>query len=157
MAGQGEIVIVRVPHGMMEPMPALCSRIKEIEPMYHFRYVKKLGFNTGVVKHQLQTPSAGFTALGLIALLGSRRVKNADVVAFLALLLAGTGTSLALASEVRDRGQEWGWRGLVRCMRHPSRKFWRAFISHFGQLLIALLIAFRWWRRGHTPCQREAH
>jgi MFS superfamily sulfate permease-like transporter len=103
------------------------------------------------MKHELQTPTLTFTLAGLLFLWWwwfRHPTSDPSVPAFVLLLMAGGGTGLALAAEVQDKGYEWGWLGLARALRHPSRKFWYTFGTHAPQLMLALWIALTWRHNG---------
>ena len=98
-------------------------------------------------KHEAKTPTAAFSTLGFFALfLSWAGVRRADLVAFIFLGLAGGGVGMALGGEVKAQGETWGWRGLARALRHPSKNFLIAFTTHMPQLIIAALIALKWRR-----------
>ena len=98
-------------------------------------------------KHEVQTPTAAFSTLGFLALfLSWAGVRRADLAAFILLGLAGGGVGMALGGEVRAQGETWGWRGLARALRHPSKNFLVAFVTHTPQLTVAALIALKWRR-----------
>jgi len=71
-------------------------------------------------------------------------IKWADIPAMLLLGAAGGGTAIALYEEVERQREVWGWRGIVRAMRHPSAWFWAGAIGHLPQLFIAVGLAFYW-------------
>lgn len=99
------------------------------------------------LKRKAQTPTVAFSTLGFLALfLSWAGVRRADLAAFIFLGLAGGGVGMALGGEVQAKNCEWGWRGLARALRHPSREFLVAFASHFPQLIIATCIALKWRR-----------
>lgn len=62
------------------------------------------------------------------------------------MLMASGGVAMALASEVRDKKQEWGWVGLYRSLKRPSKQFYVGLFSHLPQLVISLMLATRWWK-----------
>jgi len=98
-------------------------------------------------KHEAQTPTATFSTLGFLALfLSWAGVKRADLAAFILLGMAGGGGGMALGGEVRSQNREWGWKGIYKSLRHPSKEFVVAFFSHLPQLIISALIALKWRR-----------
>ena len=99
------------------------------------------------LKREAQTPTAALSTLGFLALfLSWAGVKRADLVAFILLGMAGGGVGMALGGEVNAQGREWGWKGIYKSLRHPSKEFVVAFFSHLPQLIIAALIALKWRR-----------
>ena len=105
------------------------------------------------LRHSIQTPTVGLTAIGLTAL-GLHiihDVDDADLIAFVALGLVSGGVAMALGAEVERHGEEWGWRGLARSLRRPSRIFWIHLFAHLPQLLIVSAIALHWRRRSKVP------
>ena len=104
----------------------------------------RLSYNHAAVKHFMQTPTFALTTLGFTGLL----LQPTRFAAFVALTFTGIGgCAMALSSEVRDKGQEWGWIGLTRALRNPTREFYRAFGIHLAQALVAGAIAMSWYRR----------
>ncbi len=98
-------------------------------------------------KHEIQTPTMAFSTLGFLALfLSWAGVRQADLVAFILLGMAGGGVGMALGGEVKAQGREWGWKGIYKSLRHPSKEFVVAFFSHLPQLIISALIALKWRR-----------
>lgn len=96
-------------------------------------------------KHLTQTPSFALTIVGYLALaLSTSRTKEASAVAFISLGLAGAGTVIALQGEVRDKQLEWGWMGIAKALRRPSKRFLISFSTHLPQLLTAVLLALSW-------------
>ena len=68
-----------------------------------------------------------------------------DIVAFLCLAFAGFGgVTAALQGEVRDKGLEWGWLGIVKALRRPSKRFLISFTTHLPQLITSAAIALNW-------------
>ena len=99
-------------------------------------------------KHILQTPSFGLSIAGYAALLATLvRTPGADIFAFGTLLLVGGATITTLQDEVKSQELEWGWEGLVKAMRHPSKDFLLRFAVHVPQFLTAGVIALRWRHR----------
>ena len=108
-----------------------------------------------LVKHFAKTPTFALTLAGcalLAASLADRRAKGAEVPAWLLLTLAGSAVATALQDEVREQGRVWEWRGIVRAMRRPSRRFLVGFAVHLPQLLTAGLLALA-WRRSSSRCR----
>ncbi len=106
-------------------------------------------------KHEIQTPTMAFSTLGFLALfLSWAGVKRADLVAFILLGMAGGGVGMALGGEVKAQDREWGWKGIYKSLRHPSKEFVVAFFSHLPQLIISALIALK-WRRDSERRDRE--
>ena len=104
------------------------------------------------VRHLMQTPSFALTIVGYLALaLSITGTKGASVTAFLALGLAGSGTIIALQGEVRDKGLEWGWMGIAKALRRPSKRFLISFTTHLPQLITAIAIALNWRKRDADP------
>ena len=98
-------------------------------------------------KHEAQTPTVAFSTLGFLALfLSWAGMRRADLVAFILLGMAGGGVGMALGGEVRSQNREWGWKGIYKSLRHPSKEFVVAFFSHLPQLIISALIALKWRR-----------
>lgn len=110
----------------------------------------KLGFNQAIIRHEFATPTFAFTILGLLCLALHNRTAagkhmGLDAPAFVLLSLAGVGgCAMAIAGEVRDKGNTWDWNGIVRSLARPSRTFKVAFGSHLGQALVAGVIAATW-------------
>ncbi len=97
-------------------------------------------------RHLTQTPSFALTIAGYLALalsLTKSRSKT-DVAAFILLGLAGAGTILALQGEVRDKRLEWGWLGIAKALRRPSKRFLISFTTHLPQLMTSAAIALNW-------------
>ena len=61
--------------------------------------------------------------------------------------LAGAGTIIALQGEVRDKGLEWGWMGIAKALRRPSKRFLISFSTHLPQLITCAAIALNWRKR----------
>ena len=103
-----------------------------------------------IPRHELQTPTVALTTLGYLALAiyATRRLPGADWAAFVCLGMSAGGVAMALGSEVQRKGEEWGWRGLYRALRRPSRTFVVAFISHTPQLITAAWLAYHWRKKG---------
>ncbi len=81
-----------------------------------------------------------------------------DVLAFFCLSLAGAGTVIALQGEVRDKQLEWGWMGIVKALRRPSKRFLISFSTHLPQLLTSAAIALSWrgyWKRTQKSTESE--
>ena len=98
-------------------------------------------------KHEAQTPTATFSTLGFLALfLSWAGVRHTDLAAFILLGMAGGGVGMALGGEVRSQNREWGWKGIYKSLRHPSKEFVVAFFSHLPQLIISAAIALKWRR-----------
>lgn len=108
--------------------------------------------------YQLQTPTVALSTLGCLALVAylMRRVQGADLVAFACLGLASGGVAMALGNEVQRKGERWGWRGLYRSLRRPSKAFIVACASHLPQLLVAAWISF-YWRKGKPRENSKRH
>ena len=104
-----------------------------------------------VPRHELQTPTAALTAVGYAALAvyAARRLPGADWAAFVCLAAAAGGVAMALGAEVQRKDEEWGWRGLCRALRRPSRTFVVAFLAHLPQLVTAAWLAFNWRRESN--------
>ena len=105
-------------------------------------------------KHHFQTPTFALSFLGVITLWASWAFKKQalEVPAFFLLSAAGAGVAIALWTQVERRGEDWGWRGLVRSLRRPDRHFLIGFFTHAPQFVAAGAIALAWGRRG-----REQH
>ena len=102
-------------------------------------------------KHELQTPSFAFSALGILLLIVSVVFKRRqlEVPAFCLLGTAGAGgVAIALWTVVERKKETWGWCGLYRALRHPDRYFWGGFLLHVPQALLACMLALVWRRRG---------
>jgi hypothetical protein len=96
-------------------------------------------------RHLTQTPSFALTIAGYLALaLSMSGTKGASVVAFICLALAGAGAIIAVQGEVRDKGLEWGWIGIAKALRRPSKRFLISFTTHLPQLLTAGAMALSW-------------
>ena len=97
------------------------------------------------VRHLMQTPSFALTIVGYLALAlpptGSRKTS---VLAFIMLSLAGAGTVIALQGEVRDKQLEWGWMGIAKALRRPSKRFLISFTTHLPQFITAMFLALSW-------------
>jgi|SRR3990172_6616991 len=108
----------------------------------------KLGFNKAILRRETTTPTFAFTTGGIAALIvhhALRKKIGLDVVAFVLLTLAGVGgCAMAIAGEVRNKGHVWGWAGIVKSLRSPSRTFRVAFGAHVTQALLAGAIAASW-------------
>ncbi len=105
-------------------------------------------------RHLTQTPSFALTILGYAALARSltRYSRRTDsIAAFIFLGLAGAGTILALQGETRDKRLEWGWLGIMKALRRPSKTFLISFTTHLPQLLTSMAIALKWRKRDATP------
>ena len=103
------------------------------------------------IKHQAQTPTMTLTTIGYLALAiyALRRLPGSDWAAFTCLAFSGFGgVAMALGGEVQRKGAEWGWRGLYRSLRKPSRTFAVAFAGHLPQLITCCIMAYCWRRRG---------
>ena len=110
------------------------------------RILHRLSYNRIAVKNFMQTPTFALTTLGFAGLLP----RSTRFPAFVALTFTGIGgCAMALSSEVRDKGQEWGWVGLTRALRNPTREFYRAFFIHFFQAVVAGVLAAHWYRGAH--------
>ena len=97
------------------------------------------------VRHLMQTPSFALTIAGYLALaLHVAQLRRMDTVAFITLGLAGAGTVIALQGEIRDKQLEWGWMGIAKALRRPSKRFLISFSTHLPQLLTAMAIALGW-------------
>jgi hypothetical protein len=109
-------------------------------------------------KHELQTPTFALTTLGTASLAAhlTLRIRHADTLAFIALGLAGAGTAMALGSEVKAKGETWGWKGLARSLRRPSRPFMVTFLCHLPQLVASMLIALKWRRRANDKVEANS-
>ncbi len=103
------------------------------------------------VRHLMQTPSFALTITGYLALaLHSAGVTRMDAIAFITLGLAGAGTVIALQGEVRDKQLEWGWVGIVKALRRPSKRFLISFSTHLPQLITSVAITLSWKRKSAT-------
>ena len=99
-------------------------------------------------KHILQTPSFSLSVIGYAALLATLvKTPGTDIIAFCALCLVGAATITTMQDEVKSQELEWGWEGLVKAMRHPSKDFLLRFAVHVPQFLTAAVIALRWRHR----------
>lgn len=106
-----------------------------------------------IFKHLIQTPTLAFTASGILCvILWALGVPWADVSAFIFFLLAGGGVAMALGSEVRRKGFEWGWKGIIGALfRKPSKELRAGIAGHILQLAAAIAIALIWRsRRGRS-------
>lgn len=65
------------------------------------------------------------------------------------LNIAGGGVAIALASEVRDKNHVWGWQGINKSVRKPTKQFLYGVFGHLPQLIVASLIAIIWWRNNN--------
>lgn len=86
----------------------------------------------------------------MLMLYWRREWRPAGLAAFLLLGLAGGGVAMTLGAEVERKQQKWGWLGLMKALRRPSKEFWRGFLGHLPQFLLAVYLAYSWWRR-ETP------
>ena len=111
------------------------------------------------LRHLTQTPSFALTIAGYLALaLHSAGVTRTDAIAFITLGLAGAGTVIALQGEVRDKQLEWGWMGIAKALRRPSKRFLISFSTHLPQLMTAASIALSWrgyWKRIQKSTESE--
>lgn len=109
----------------------------------------KLGFNS--FRHEMQTPTMLFSTLGFASLLLFALTNNkySILLSYIMLNLAGGGVAMAMASEVRDKKQEWGWKGLWVSKRNLSKLFFVGFWGHIFQFIIAHTIAIYWWKENH--------
>lgn len=100
-------------------------------------------------KHVVQTPTLAFTSSGILCVvLWVFKVPFADIAAFVFFLLAGGGVAMALGSEVRRKGFEWGWKGLLGAIfRKPSKELKAGILGHLVQLFAAIMIAVLWRQR----------
>lgn len=103
------------------------------------------------IKHQAQTPTMALSAIGYAALTAYalRRLPGSDWVAFVCLGMSAGGVAMALGGEVARKNEEWGWRGLYRSLRKPSRTFVIAFTTHLPQLITCCIMAYRWRKRSY--------
>ncbi len=68
-----------------------------------------------------------------------------DVVAWLVLTPVGLGgCAIALAFEVKEDMEKWGWEGLTDALRSPSPLFIVNFLGHTPQALVGLAIGLYW-------------
>lgn len=104
-------------------------------------------------RHELQTPTFALSSIGYLALAvyAMRKLPGSDWAAFVCLGASAGGVAMALGSEVERKGEEWGWRGLYRALRRPSKTFVITFLAHLPQLVTAAWLAFYWrrWCIGH--------
>ena len=102
------------------------------------------------VRHMLQTPTFALTSAGSLAL-AARLLRwhrgLAETLAFAFFLGAAGGLAIALWVETERKGQRWGWRGLYRALRRPSREFLFSVAAHAPQLVLALALVAGWRRR----------
>lgn len=101
------------------------------------------------LRHELQTPTVAFSTVGVIMFIlhALKRGRAAGLLAHATLILASGGLAIALWEETKRKEQEWGWVGLARSLRKPSSHFWRGFLTHLPQFLIASYLTYRWWAR----------
>ena len=100
------------------------------------------------MKHVLQTPSFSLSIIGYAALLATIvKTPGMDVLAFMTLCLVGAASITTMQDEVKSQGLMWGWKGLIKAMRHPSKDFLLRFAVHIPQFLTAVVIALRWRNR----------
>lgn len=99
------------------------------------------------LKFLLQTPTFAGSLLGGVALAmwGLTSLSHMDVVAWLVLTPVGLGgCAIALAFEVKEDMERWGWKGLGDALSRPSPMFLLSFFGHVPQALVGLGIGLYW-------------
>ncbi len=101
------------------------------------------------IKFLLLTPTFAGSLIGLVALvLWPLGVPHMDLLAWLVLTPVGLGgCAIALAFEVKEDMEKWGWEGLTDALRRPSALFVANFLGHTPQALAGLAIGL-YWRLG---------
>ena len=97
------------------------------------------------------TPTFALTTLGAMALaVGALVWSPLLLIAAVPLIFVGVGGSaIAIALEVKRKGQVWGWRGIKRALfdTKPTRWFWVSFAGHIPIFLAGLATYLFWWRK----------